>query len=277
MNALTEEPLGAKAIAVYVAGGLLVLTMFGGLAWVALMGGATVLDARLCPVEGGPTGTTVLLLDTTDPLSAKHTAELKRLVKELKGRGTDSNMAIRQGEALVAYILDPTGTLGKPSVEVCNPGNNPDEWTLSKGLTQGKVFALYNWQQFEKRIEELFPAVKGEEQLQSPILEALAIVVPRHAPSQRDSNEITKRLHLIIFSDLLQHSPGLSHYGQYPDIEGMKQRGKRELLTNLSGVDVSLFRLERDRYAKWQTVKHYYWWTHTVQKLGGRVFWQQSL
>ena len=49
----------------------------------------------------------------------------------------------------------------------------------------------------------------------------------------------------------------------------MKQQGKRELLTDLSGVDVSLFRLERDRYAKWQTVEHYYWWTRAVQKLGG--------
>ena len=277
MNALTEEPLGGKAVAVYVAGGLLVLALFGGLAWVALTGGATVLDARLCPVEGGPTGTTVLLLDTTDPLSAKHTAELKRLVKELEGRGTDSNMTVRQGEALVVYILDAAETIEKPAVEVCNPGDNPDEWTLRKGLTQGKVFALYNWQQFEERIEALFPAVGGAEQPRSPILEALAIVVPRHAPSQRDRNKTIKRLHLIIFSDLLQHSPGLSHYGQYPDIEGMKQQGKRELLTDLSGVDVSLFRLERDRYAKWQTVEHYYWWTRAVQKLGGRVHWQQSL
>ena len=277
MNMLTEEPLGGKAISSYVVGGLLVLVLFGGLAWVALTEGATVLDARLCPVEGGPMGTTVLLLDTTDPLSTKHRAELKRLGKELKGRDTSSDMTIRQGEVLVAYVLDASATLEMPAVEVCNPGNNPDEWTLRKGLTQGKVFALSNWRQFEERTEALFPAVGGAEQLQSPILENLAVLVPRHAPSQREMSKKTKRLHLIIFSDLLQHSPGLSHYGPYPDIESMMQQGKRELLTDLSGVDVSLFRLERDRYAKWQTVEHYYWWTHTVQKLGGRVLWQQSL
>ena len=268
MNALTEEPLGGKAVAVYVAGGLLVLALFGGLAWVALTGGATVLDARLCPVEGGPTGTTVLLLDTTDPLSAKHTAELKRLVKELEGRGTDSNMTVRQGEALVVYILDAAETIEKPAVEVCNPGRQPGRVDAEKGAHPRQGVCPVQLATVRGAHRSVVSRSWRRGAAASPILEALAIVVPRHAPSQRDRNKTIKRLHLIIFSDLLQHSPGLSHYGQYPDIEGMKQQGKRELLTDLSGVDVSLFRLERDRYAKWQTVEHYYWWTRACRSWG---------
>lgn len=276
MSELTKDPITAKERMGYIAGGILLTALVGVLLWVYLVGGINKLDGRLCP-EGGATGTTVLLLDTTDPLSAKHISELRRIIKEIKGHKSDSHLEILQGERLVVHTVNPAGTVEDPVVEVCNPGNSPDEWTLRNELTQGKVFALHNWQKFEKQIEGLFPVVEGAEQPQSPILETLAVMVPRYASSQRERNDTTKRLHLIIFSDLLQNSPGLSHYSHYPDIEGMKEN-KRELLTDLRGVDVTLFRLEYDRYAKWQTVEHYYWWTHAVEEaMEGRIQWQESL
>ena len=275
MSELFKEKISNNAKIGYTIGAILLVVIGGSIFWGSMTGGVQ-LDSRLCPVKGGPTKTTVLILDTSDPLSAKHISELRRLIREIKGNASDSRLEIRKGEMLVVYTVSLSGTLEKPIVEVCNPGKNPDEWTLKDEFTQGKVFALHNWQRFEEHIESLFPVTEGAEQPQSPILETLTIVVPRYAPSQREKNDANNRLRLIIFSDLLQNSPGLSHYGPYPDIEGMK-RGKRELLTDLSEVDVTLFRLENDRYAKWQTVEHYYWWTHVIQSMGGRIQWQQSL
>ena len=51
----------------------------------------------------------------------------------------------------------------------------------------------------------------------------------------------------------------------------------RDLLTDLTGVRVSFFRLERPKYAKWQTERHYYWWTELVQEQGGQIEWQGSI
>ena len=86
------------------------------------------------------------------------------------------------------------------------------------------------------------------------------------------------RTHLIIFSDLLQHSRSLSHYGPYPEAAAVKETAQlRHLQTDLSLVEVSLYRLERKRDARWQTTEHYYWWTKLVQALGGRVIHQESV
>ena len=51
----------------------------------------------------------------------------------------------------------------------------------------------------------------------------------------------------------------------------------RDLLTDLTGARVSLFRLERPKYAKWQSRRHYYWWTELIQDLGGQIEWQDSI
>jgi len=65
----------------------------------------------------------------------------------------------------------------------------------------------------------------------------------------------------------------LSHYGSYPEPVSLP----RELRADLSRVEVSLYRLERHKYTKFQTPGHYYWWTDVVEEMGGRIVWQQAL
>ena len=78
--------------------------------------------------------------------------------------------------------------------------------------------------------------------------------------------------------DLLQHSDLLSHYGSYQEAEDFLDTPRlRELATDLTRVDVSLFRLERSKYSRWQTTGHYYWWTELVGEFNGAVLWQESL
>ena len=103
--------------------------------------------------------------------------------------------------------------------------------------------------------------------------------MPRHSPSKRSqSSEEIKRTHLILFSDLLQHSNLLSHYGAYPAAKDIKTTdGLRSLQTDLTGTDVSLFRLERADAGRWQTTDHYYWWTKLVKELDGALKWQESI
>lgn len=240
------------------------------------------LDGDLCPADKPPARQTILLLDISDPLTPKHKAELKRLVSELQHPKSDPDMEdfyVAPGEALIVYKLAADWQNIKPFIRVCNPGERPDDWDWKKSLTRGKIFALHNWKRFEERVKELFPDDSRDKMELSPILENLSVIVPHHAPSQRNlPADGPGSVHLIVFSDLLQHSDLLSHYAPYPKVKDWRGTPKlRELATDLTGVKVTLFRLERSEYSRWQTRDHYYWWSHLVEAFGGELRWQEAL
>ena len=106
------------------------------------------------------------------------------------------------------------------------------------------------------------------------MLETITVLAARHIPGKRGDERF--KVHFVVFSDLLQHTSRFSHYGPYPDAKDMRHSA-RDLITDLTGTRVSLFRLERSKYAKWQTEHHYYWWTELVQEQGGQIEWQESL
>ena len=236
------------------------------------------LDENLCPRDGQPPRNTLLLLDTSDPLSVKHRAELRRLVKELQS--PTAELRVAPGEALIVYELGADLDALVPVLQVCNPGEHPDQWEWWQELTRGRAIDLQRWRRFREAVEGLFVQIETEAtQSSSPLIETLGVIVPRHAPSARESAASDGgHTHLILFSDLLQHSAALSHYGAYPAAEDIRKTPRlRALQTDLAGIDVSLFRLERSREARWQTTNHYYWWTHLVRSLGGRVVQQVSV
>ena len=230
-------------------------------------------DDRLCPKATGPVGATVLLLDTSDPLTPKHRAELERLAGQIASERA-GRMGIAPGELLAVYVL--TQNPGSPTqlIEVCRPLKNPKHRSWRDDIHQGRRFAERDWKRFEDALANAFPERVSEPQPTSPLLETITVLAARHIPGKRGDQQF--KVHLIVFSDLLQHSPQLSHYGPYPDVNDMRHRA-RDLLTDLTGAQVSLFRLERSKYAKWQTERHYYWWTELVQEQGGQIEWQDSI
>ncbi len=233
------------------------------------------LDYQGCPKETGPTREVLLLFDTSDPLTDKHKEELGRILREMTSpaaSGRHGALALTKGERVTLYRLESTGAPRKPLAQVCHPGGNPEEQERFKELTKGSVITEWHWRRFTQVIEEAFPSDTAEAQPSSPLLETIAVIAPRHAHSRR-AEQGTKPTHLIIISDLLQHTPMFSHYSQYPPPQDIP----RELQTDLSRVEVSLFRLERHKYATHQTAEHFYWWTDWVEEMGGRVVWQQPL
>ena len=230
-------------------------------------------DNRLCPKATGPVGATVLLLDTSDPLTPKHRAELERLAGQIASDHV-GRMGIAPQELLAVYELTHDPGAPKQLIEVCRPLKNPKDRTWRDDIHQGRRFAERDWDRFEDALANAFPERESGPQLTSPLLETIAVLAPRHMPGKRSEERF--KVHLVVFSDLLQHTPRLSHYGPYPDAKDMRH-GARDLLTDLTGVRVSLFRLERPKYAKWQSERHYYWWTELVQELGGQIEWQDSI
>ena len=230
-------------------------------------------DDRLCPKVAGPVGATVLLLDTSDPLTPKHRAELERLAGQIASANV-GRMGIAPQELLAVYELTQDPGAPKQLIEVCRPLTSPTDRTWRDDIHQGRRFAERDWERFEDALTNAFPERESEPQTTSPLLETIAVLAARHVPGKRGDERF--RVHLVVFSDLLQHTSRFSHYGPYPDAEEMHSSA-RDLLTDLTGVRVSLFRLERPKYSKWQTEHHYYWWTELIQEQGGQIEWQDSV
>ena len=228
-----------------------------------------------CPKKSGPSREIIVLLDTSDPLNDKHRAELGRILREMTNpavSGRHTALSVRAGERVSFYRLSSTGPPENPREQICNPGGDPEKRSWIEYLTKGSVIDKWRHQRFVRIIEGLFPEEDGPPQPASPLLETVAVITARHARSGR-SNQDTEPAHLIVISDLLQHTSMLSHYGPYPKPDSLP----RELWSDLSRVEVSLFRIERHKYAKFQTPEHYYWWTDFVEAMDGRVVWQQAL
>ena len=262
-----------QALSTIVPVGVGVLLIIGVVAYYNLGSPVPDLDERLCPKEAGPTGATVLLLDTSDPLTEKHKAELERLLGQIASE-EGGRMGVSPGELLVLYELTQEPGSARRLIEVCRPFQNPKNRTWRDDIHQGRRFAERDWDRFEDALTNIFPKYEGEPQPTTPLLETIAVLAPRHATGKRGDDQFW--VHLIVFSDLLQHTGRLSHYEPYPEAGDMKQYAP-DLLTDLTNTRVSLFRLERPKYERWQTERHYYWWTELVREMGGQIEWQDSL
>ena len=96
------------------------------------------LDENLCPVGQTPARTTILLLDTSDPLNPKQREVFARLVKELQEPDGPPDFRILPGDALVVYDLTQDLAAVEPRIRVCNPGDRPDDWTLETRTHRGQ-------------------------------------------------------------------------------------------------------------------------------------------
>lgn len=233
------------------------------------------MDDRLCPKDTGPTGATLLLLDSSDPLTPKHRAELDRLAEQIASERADGRgLGVAPQELFVVYEMTQDPGIPNQLIEVCRPLKSPQNRTWRDDIRHGKRFAEKDWEHFEQSLAKVFPQNESKSSPTSPILETISVIAARHIPGKRGDN--TFKVHLIVFSDLLQNSSRLSHFKDYPDA-GQLRNYARDLFTDLTGVRVSLFRLERPKYAKWQNERHYYWWTELVQEQGGQIEWQDSI
>jgi len=228
----------------------------------------------LCPV-GGSDGQVILLIDTTDPLTAVAQERLKELLQGLSD--SDNKHYLQPGHELIVYYLPAQlADLRKPKLRVCNPGN-PKDRTVADNLTSGVVDARRMWRAFQLRIRKALPRREQQtESARSPLLESIAVAAARHIPNLGIGQRRPTRLYL--FSDMLQNSDRLSHYKSLPSMQQFKSMvGHSEMDGDLAGVEVYLFYVRRSGLEHLQTPEHYYWWTNAIESFGGRVMEQVPL
>ncbi|MBB3909760.1 hypothetical protein [Sphingomonas desiccabilis] len=218
------------------------------------------LDAEtLCPTTAD--SVTVLLVDVTDPMNTAQRQDFANQLTKLK------NSIPRYGKLIVAKV-DATGDkLLAPVITRCNPGTAEDV----SSATGDPAAVQKQWEEgFDAPLTQAFErlsAASGAEQ--SPILESIQSVALTEL--QRPGLEKTPR-RLIVASDLLQNTGDVSFYRNLPEPRAFTESpGFRRLRTDLRGVEVELWMLERSDAASTQPRALADLWERIIDADGGEV------
>ncbi|TXI21482.1 MAG: hypothetical protein E6Q67_07550 [Roseateles sp.] len=211
----------------------------------------------LCPAK--PTSVTVLLVDVTDPMNTPQRQDFMNQLSRLE------NSIPRYGELIVSKV-DPTdANLLKPIITRCNPGTASD---VSEATGDPAAVQRQWTEGFDKPLQATFDRLataSGADK--SPILESIQSVALTEF--QKPGRENVPR-RLIVASDLLQNTGGISFYRGLPDpTEFTSSPSFRRARTDLRGVDVELWMLERSDAASTQPQALADLWDRIVTEQGG--------
>lgn len=198
------------------------------------------LDENLCPPQ--PSEFTAVIVDVTDPLTLAQRQDLRNRLDQLR-------QAIRVEGEIAFFKIDATNTkLLQPILTLCNPGTAADFSEVDRDLK--RVQATYD-DKFEAPIvqayERIFSASGSD---RSPILQSIQSV---NLTELQTAKAKGKPRRIVLISDLLQNTANLTFYGRLPSAEEVLANSDfRTASTNLAGVRVDLWMLQRPDYRQTQ-------------------------
>lgn len=212
----------------------------------------------MCPVDG-PYGVTVFLVDTTDPVS-------EITVTDARNRLFDEINRAQLGELLEIYSLTEKAGELTPMFIGCKPddGSQASQWTANPRMIKR------DWERsFARPLEEVSGKLdQGTAGSQSPIMAAIQ-KIKLNVFDRYKSGSTPRRL--IIMSDMIEHTPSFSHYRSGSDFEAFKKSpGYYEFRTNLSGVDVDIWVIDRG-IQRFRSREHVGFWETWVSDNKGRL------
>ena len=223
---------GSNSLVWYVVIGACVILIAGAFALTYhLISKRQIDETTLCRLSG-PINVTSILLDLTDPLSATQQNRLRTAIEdEIATSSTDTMIAL----GVVSEFPDRWGA----KYAKCKPATGEDANRLYENPRL--IADRYN-REFHAPIMRLIEdTLDSEAENRSPIMEALQSLVAETP----DFTTARGQKKIIIVSDMLQHSDGLSFYrGQGWDYF-VSQNGENRLARSLSGVYVEILRIPR--------------------------------
>lgn len=254
-DARSSNPLVPGAIVVLLA------ALVAGAWWMGQRTSVPTDAGTLCRTDVPPPATHAVLIDVTDTLSSGERVQVLNEIERLR-------MQLPRFALLEIYAIDSAATPEAALISICNPGRGAD----MNSLYQNPAMAERRWEEeFRDRlIRTLDDVVTRADSQQSLILEAVrAVATESFGRVALDGSE----KHLTVFSDLLQHAPG--EYSQYSrplaDYGTFRQgRYGHATRTNLSGVHVRVFYIERPSTHHLQDGSHQKFWFEYFQA-GGAV------
>lgn len=219
-----------------------------------------VLDpVTLCPAM--PDTISVLLVDVTDTLSLPQRQDFRNQLERLRG-------SIPRYGKLSVFKVDPlSDQLLTPLIERCNPGTAEDvsSWTGNKT----KTAALWE-NNFKAPIDTAFDELaRASNAPESPILESIQSVALTQLNNRAADGKVKR---LIITSDLLQNTSRISFYNGLPTPESaVASDAFRMLRTDLRGVEVELWMLQRADSRERQPIQLIKLWTAMISEMGAKI------
>jgi len=223
-------------------------------------GRRTLDPTTLCPAS--PDSVTVLLVDVTDPMNIAQRQDFINQLERLR------NAIPRYGKLAIFKVSPAADQLLTPVIERCNPGTAND---VSE-LTGDKEKTAKRWEeQFKAPLDQAFSQITAASGApQSPILESIQSAALTELKTQQSDDKPHK---LIVASDLLQNTPRMTFYGgrlSAPDAT-IASDGFRMLRTDLRGIDVELWMLQRPDSASSQPKALRDVWEAMIGAMGGNV------
>jgi len=216
-------------------------------------------STTMCPVSG-LSGLTVLLVDTTDPLTALQEADLRNHLEQIKE-------TLPKYSAVDVYTVSQLkdGLLKPLGERVCNPGDGRD----ASVLTSNPRMIKDKWnQRFSQPLDALFTKMLATSSApESPIFESIQSIAVTAFGSLPDSTTTRK---LIVVSDMLQNVPEYSQYKQLGSFEDLRRtQYYRRISADLRGVEVELYYLRRENGL--QGTKHIEFWQQYFKDSGATL------
>jgi hypothetical protein len=211
-----------------------------------------ILDKQtLCPVDGGAQSETVVLLDTSDQWPEITREEVRKRLEKLAAD-------VPYYGLLELRLLDPDTPGGRIMFSKCNPGNGINE----SEITANPTLMRKKWkEQFLTPLQgALDRTLLQSETNASPILStAQRIAVDRFVDDRPG--------HLVLISDMIEHTPDYSQYKGDLSYEHYKQSvAYKKQHTNLRGADVTILYVQRLRI---DSGKHIEFWRDWVKDNNG--------
>ena len=198
-----------------------------------------------CPVDENLRGYSMVLIDMSDKIKGDNADNLK---KEILKIGRDLN---KYGKISVYNIAN----LNEDLISLCSPIKK-----LSECMDVNCEHLKDKFEDdFESKLDDTIANVlsKQTELKSSPIIESIA-----NLSELTDFRKTVENKKLFIFSDMLQHTNGFSHYDKLmPEngFEGIKN-DYDSIKANLEGTEVMIYYIKRNKYRHLQTQNHEIFW-----------------
>jgi len=218
---------------------------------------------NLCDINAEPKSYNIVVLDVTDSLNAVQRTFVGNQLDRIK-RSVE-----KEGRISVYLVTRRLENKLKAVIELCNPGTSEDyeEFTGNPKLAEKK------WEgKFSSRLDSIFDFHMVNHGAQfSPILETIQAISLTGLP-----DTTSKPVRVYLFSDMLQHMPGYTHYAQRPPkFKTLKALPYyvhvRTRLRTTRKAEFELYYARRERQHKIQGGEHIKFWSDYIMDIGGKL------
>lgn len=215
-------------------------------------------EATLCPVSG-PSAVTAVLVDRSDPLNSQQALRVRQVLDRVVAEAP-------VGGRVALYVAEADAfTALTPVLALCNPGSEANPLYQNPK----KIRARYE-EGFKARFETVGKALLERAQRKtSPIMESIkAVCIDAFAATPPGVP-----LRLVVVSDLVQHSPIVSHYRERNFESFLRDPRLSGVLVDCKGAEVEMLyilRLGKDGRPTVQNAAHQRFWDLWFQRMNAR-------